>query len=270
MVNIIHPTAIIMEGAILGEDNNIGPYSIIGSKVILGNKNILKSHVVIDGNTSIGHENIFYPFASIGADPQDKKYKGEASKLVIGDKNIFREYTTANPGTETGGMITQVGNNGLFMAASHIAHDCFIGDDVTLANSVALAGHVHVGNFAIIGGLSAVLQRTRIGAHAMIGGMSGVAEDVIPYGVVMGERAHLAGLNVVGLKRRNFSKEVMHEIRRAFEMIFINANLTFSERLRMAKEEFIDSPEVMLMLDFLAEDTTRAICKPNKNVLKNI
>lgn len=269
MVNIIHPTAVIMEGAVLGENNNIGPYSIVGSNVRLGDNNILKSHVVLDGHTTIGNNNQFFSFASIGSITQDKKYQGEESYLVIGNNNVFREYTTANPGTFKGST-TKIGNNCLFMASSHVAHDCFVGNDVTLANSVALAGHVHVGDFAIIGGLSAVLQRTRIGAHAMIGGMSGVAEDVIPYGVVMGERAYLAGLNVVGLKRRNFSKEVMHEIRRAFEMIFINDNLTFSERLRMAKEEFIDSAEVMLMLNFLAEDTTRAICKPNKHTLKNI
>ena len=150
------------------------------------------------------------------------------------------------------------------MMSSHIAHDCQVGNNVVLANCVALAGHVKVDDFVIIGGLSAVLQKTRIGAHAMIGGMSGVAEDVIPYGVVMGERAHLAGLNVVGLKRRQFTKETIHEIRRAFEMIFLNENLTFAERLLMTKEEFLDSPEVMLMLNFLLEDNSRAICKPNK------
>ena len=265
MANLIHPTAIIMGGAILGDNNEIGPFSVVGNKVNIGNNNILKSHVVLDGNTIIGDANQFFPFSSIGASPQDKKYQGEDSQLIIGNKNIFREYATAHPGTESGGMITKIGSDCLFMASSHIAHDCYVGNEVTLANSVALGGHVNVGDFVTIGGLSAVLQRTRIGAYAMIGGMSGVAEDVIPYGVVMGDRAHLAGLNVVGLKRRKFSKESMHEIRRAFEMVFINDNLTFSERLRMAEEEFCDSQEVMLMLSFLAEDNNRAICKPNKN-----
>lgn len=265
MTNLIHPSAIIMEGAEIGNNNEIGPFSIVGNRVKLGNNNIIKSHVVLEGNTVIGDYNQFFPFSSIGAAPQDKKYQGEDSQLIIGNKNIFREYTTAHPGTESGGMITKIGDDCLFMASSHIAHDCYVGNEVTLANSVALGGHVNIADFVTIGGLSAVLQRTRIGAYAMIGGMSGVAEDVIPYGVVMGERAHLAGLNVVGLKRRKFSKEAMHEIRRAFEMVFINVNLTFSERLRMAKEEFFDSEEVMLMLNFLAEDNNRAICKPNKN-----
>jgi UDP-N-acetylglucosamine acyltransferase len=261
MVNIIHPTAVIMDGAILGDNNNIGPYSVLGEKVKLGNGNILKSHVVLDGNTEIGNENQFFSFASIGSVTQDKKYKGEDSRLTIGNNNIFREYTTANPGTLKG-TTTKIGNNCLFMVSSHIAHDCVVGNDVTLANCVALAGHVQVGDFAIIGGLSAVLQRTRIGAHAMIGGMSGVAEDVIPYGVVMGERAHLAGLNVVGLKRRNFSKEAIYDIRKAFEKLFLDDSGTFSERLRMAKEEFSESSEVILMLDFLSEDNANAICKP--------
>ena len=148
------------------------------------------------------------------------------------------------------------------MVSSHIAHDCLIGNNVVLSNCVALAGHVRVDDYAIIGGLSAVLQRTRIGAHAMIGGMSGVAEYVIPYGVVMGERAHLAGINVVGLKRRSFTKEAMQDIRRAFEKLFLEDGGTFSERLKMTKEEFYDSDEVMLMIKFLLEDNANAICKP--------
>jgi UDP-N-acetylglucosamine acyltransferase len=154
------------------------------------------------------------------------------------------------------------------MVSSHIAHDCHVGNDVILANAVALAGHVRIDDFVIIGGLSAVLQRTRIGSHAMIGGMSGVAEDVIPYGVVMGERAHLAGLNIVGLKRRNFSKESMQNIRHAFDKLFLDEEGTFSERLRMAREEFSDSNEVMLMLDFLNADNANAICKPKGDVRK--
>lgn len=266
MTNFIHSTAIIEDGAILGKNNHIGPYCIIHKNVKIGNNNTLKSHVVIDGHTIIGDDNHFFPFASIGSVTQDKKYQGEASELTIGNNNIFREYTTANPGTFKGD-VTQIGNNCLFMVSSHIAHDCIVGDNVILANCVALAGHVRVGDFVIIGGLSAVLQRTRIGSHAMIGGMSGVAEDVIPYGLVMGDRAHLAGLNIVGLKRRNFSKESLYDIRKAFEKLFLEEEGTFSERLRMTKEEFSDSKEVMLMLEFLAEDNANAICKP-KNIKK--
>jgi UDP-N-acetylglucosamine acyltransferase len=265
MTNYIHPSAIVMDGAKLGADNHIGPYCIIGSQVKIGNNNVLKSHVVLDGETVIGNNNQFFSFASIGSVTQDKKYQGEESYLIIGNDNIFREYTTANPGTFKGST-TKIGNGCLFMMSSHIAHDCEVGNNVILANSVALAGHVHVGDFAIIGGLSAVLQRTRVGAHAMIGGMSGVAEDVIPYGVVMGERAHLAGLNVVGLKRRSFSKEAIQDVRRAYEMIFTDDSATFSERLRMAKETFSDSDEVMVMLEFLLAENANAICQPKVNV----
>ncbi len=265
MTNIIHPTAIIMEGAVLGNDNQIGPYCIIHKDVKLGNNNILKSHVVIDGDCNIGNDNQFFPFASIGSLTQDKKYEGGESYLEIGNNNIFREYTTANPGT-LAGSVTKIGNNCLFMVSSHIAHDCFVGNDVTLANCVALAGHVYVGDYVIIGGLSAVLQRTRIGSHAMIGGMSGVAEDVIPYGIVLGERAHLAGLNMVGLKRRGFSREAIHEIRRAYERLFSDETVTFSERLKMVKEEFSECEEVMTMIRFLTDDNSRAFCKPKVNV----
>ncbi len=269
MANVIHPTAIVMDGATLGDNNHIGPYCIIHPEVTLGNNNILKSHVVLDGNTVIGNDNQFFPFSSIGSLPQAKAYPKEKVTLVIGNNNIFREYTTANPGTDAGGLITKIGDHCLFMASSHIAHDCQVGNDVILANCVALAGHVHVGDFAIIGGLSAVLQRTKIGSHSIIGGLSGVAEDVIPYGLVMGERAHLAGLNVVGLKRRKFSRDSINDIRRAYEMIFINNdNATFSERLRMTKEEFSDSEEVMLMINFLLEESknNNSVCKPKPNV----
>ena len=262
MTNVIHPTAVIMEGAKIGNHNHIGPYCIINDKVNLGDHNILKSHVVIDGNSIIGDHNQFYPFASIGSAPQDKKYQGEDSQLIIGNHNIFREYTTANPGTSADKGLTKIGSNNLFMVSSHIAHDCTVGDNIVLANCVALAGHVSVADYAIIGGLSAVHQHTRIGEHAMIGGMSGVAEDVIPYGLVMGDRAHLAGLNMVGLKRRKFSKEAIGDIRRAFEAIFIEDNASFSERLKMTKEAFADSEEVMILLNFMLEDNSRAICKP--------
>ncbi len=262
MSNFIHPTALIMEGAVLGQNNHIGPYCVVNANVILGSDNILKSHVVLDGYTKIGDHNQFFPFASIGTAPQDKKYQGEDSKLIIGSHNIFREYTTANPGTQTGGMITKIGDNCLFMVSSHIAHDCFVGNEVILANCVALAGHVHVGDYAIIGGLSAVLQRTRIGAHAMIGGMSGVAEDVIPYGVVLGERAYLSGLNLVGLKRRNFTKDTINEIRNAYKKIFLNEDGTLSQRVDIVKQESRNCKEVMLMLDFLTEDDSRVFCKP--------
>lgn len=264
MENNIHPTAIIDPKAKIGQNNFIGPYCVIGPEVELGDNNHLKSHVVIDGQTTIGDNNKFFPFSSIGCDPQDKKYKGEKSKLLIGNRNIFREYTTANPGTETGIMATKVGDDNLFMANSHIAHDCIIGNNNTVSNSVALAGHVQIGDFVTIGGLSGVHQNTRIGSYAMIGGLSGVTEDIIPYGMAFGMRnASLVGLNIVGLKRRGFTKEQIFELKSAYDLLFNNNNQkTFNERLNEAVEEFKDSGTVKNMLEFINNDSSRAICRP--------
>jgi UDP-N-acetylglucosamine acyltransferase len=262
MKNKIHKTAIIEEGAVIGSGNVIGPYCVIGSNTKLGNNNVLKSHVIIDAIAEIGDNNTFFPFSSINL-PQDKKYHGEKSRIIIGNDNIFREYSTVNAGTESGGMITKVGSGGLFMMSSHVAHDCVIGDNVVLANNVALAGHVHVGDFAILGGQSAVHQHTRVGEYAMIGGMSAISEDIIPFGMAVGERSNLAGLNVVGMKRRGFSREEIHEVRRAYDMIFIEkSNLTFMERIENAKAEFADSTNIRRMIEFIVSDGTRAVCKP--------
>ena len=197
----IHPTAIIEDGAQLGENVSIGAYSVIGPEVTLGDGVTLESHVVVGGVTSIGAGTHIFPFASIGLQPQDLKFQGEVSRLEIGSNNVIREHVTMNPGTEGGGLLTKVGNDCLFMVGAHVAHDCQVSDHVILVNSATLAGHVEVGEFAIVGGLSAVHQFVRIGKHAMIGGMSGVENDVIPYGTVTGNRAHLLGLNLVGLKR---------------------------------------------------------------------
>ena len=192
----IHPTAIVEKGAELADGVAVGPYCVIGPHVALAEGVKLQSHVVVSGITSIGPNTHVYPFASIGTQPQDLKYKGEPSKLVIGANNIVREHVTMNPGTEGGGMLTEVGNNCLFMMSSHVAHDCHIANHVIMANHATLGGHVSIGEWAILGGLSAVHQFVRIGQHAMVGGMSGVEQDVIPYGSVMGNRARLAGLDV--------------------------------------------------------------------------
>lgn len=257
----IHPTAIVEPGATLGKDVQIGPYCIVGPNVTLGDKVTLHSHVVVAGLTSIGEATEIYPFASIGHRPQDKKFKGEASRLEIGSHNMIREHVTMNPGTEGGGNLTKVGNHGLFMASSHVAHDCLVGDHVILANNATLAGHVSVGNGAIIGGLAAVHQFVRIGEYAMIGGMSPVEKDVIPYGSVMGERATLAGLNLVGLKRRNMEKDLINALRHAFKELFDAENGTLAERAAAVEQKYA-TDEVRSITRFILNHADRAICTP--------
>lgn len=261
MSNIIHPTAIIYDGARLGENVAIGPYCVVGAQVTLGDGVKLHSHVVVDGITTIGEKTEIFPFASIGSRCQDLKYEGEASELVIGKNNVIREHVTMNPGTKGGGMKTVVGDNGLFMVASHIAHDCVIGNNVIMANNATLGGHVHVGDFAVIGGLAAVHQFVRIGAYAVIGGMSGVENDVIPFGRVKGERAFLAGLNLVGLERRGFSKDRIKALQRAFNRLFGDEG-TFEQRVESVAAEFSDDDLVMNVIQFAREKTRFPLCQP--------
>lgn len=260
----IHPTAIVEPGARLGRGVSIGPYSCIGPEVELGDNVTVMAHVVVGGRTTIGPHTRIFPFASLGLQPQDLKYRGEASRLTIGAHTTIREHVTMNPGTEGGGLVTSVGDHCLFMVGSHVAHDCKVGNYVILANNATLAGHVVIDDYAVLGGLSAVHQFVRIGRHAMIGGMSGVEHDVIPYGSVMGDRARLAGLNVVGLKRRNFSREDIHALRTAYRMIFA-AEGTLVERIEDAAEMFKDSPAVMDVVNFIRADSSRAICQPRAN-----
>jgi UDP-N-acetylglucosamine acyltransferase len=260
----IHPTAIVEPGARLGRDVSIGPYSCIGAEVDLAEGVAVMAHAVIGGRTAVGPHTRIFPFASIGLPPQDLKYRGEASRLSIGAHTTIREHVTMNPGTEGGGMLTSVGDHCLFMVGSHVAHDCKVGDYVIMANNATLAGHVFIGDYAILGGLSAVHQFVRIGRHAMVGGMSGVEHDVIPYGSVMGDRARLAGLNAVGLKRRNFSREDIHALRAAYRMIFA-AEGTLAERIEDAAEMFKDSTAVMDIVDFIRADSSRSICQPRTN-----
>jgi UDP-N-acetylglucosamine acyltransferase len=264
MASEIHPTAVISEGATLGADVFIGPYCVVGPQVTLGDRVRLVSHVVVDGMTEIGPDTEIFPFSSIGHRPQDKKFKGEASRLIIGARNVIREHVTMNPGTEGGGLVTRVGDDCLFMASSHVAHDCIVGNGVILANNAMLAGHVTVGDGAILGGLSAVHQFVRIGAYAFIGGMTGAEKDVIPYGMVISERSGLAGLNLVGLKRRSVDRENIHALRHLYKELFLSEHGTLSERaaaLRASKQP----AEVEAVLDFLLADTTRAFCTPNKD-----
>lgn len=257
----VHPTAVVHPSATLGEGVQIGPYCVVGAEVELADSVQLHSHVVVEGNTRIGEGTQVFPFASLGHQPQDKKYRGEHSRLVIGKHNIIREHVTMNPGTETGTMVTEVGDNGLFMVGSHVAHDCQVGDHVILANNATLAGHCRVGDYAILGGLSAVHQFVRIGSHAFIGGMSGVENDVIPFGMALGNRARLAGLNIVGLKRRDFAREQIHTLRKAYRLLF-SAEGTLAERLDDVEKMFADDANVQLIISFIRENADRALCVP--------
>ncbi len=257
----IHATAIVEAGAKLGEDVTVGPFCCVGPDVELGDGVRIISHSVVAGKTTVGPNCHIYPFSSIGHQPQDLKFHGEQSRLEIGADNIIREHVTMNPGTEGGGMLTRIGDGCLFMIGAHVAHDCQIGDHVILVNNATLGGHVEIGEWAIVGGLSAVHQFVRIGRHAMIGGMSGVENDVIPYGSVVGNRAHLSGLNLVGLKRRNFSRDVIHDLRRAYRLIFAQEG-SQGERLADVAELLADVEPVMEIVDFIGEKASRAICQP--------
>jgi len=257
----IHPGAVISPGAKIGEGVSIGPFCSVGAGVELADGVTLISHVSISGLTKIGSGTRIFPFASLGFEPQDLKYQGEQSELIIGANNVIREHVTMNPGTQGGGLVTRIGDNCLFMVGSHVAHDCQIEDHAILVNNATLAGHVEVGEWAIVGGLSAVHQFVRIGKHAMIGGMSGVENDVIPYGSVIGNRARLSGLNIVGIKRRNFSRDEIHDLRKAYRLIFAQEG-TLAERLEDVAEDFSENVPVMEILDFIRKDSSRAICQP--------
>jgi UDP-N-acetylglucosamine acyltransferase len=221
----------------------------------------LISHAVVDGRTYVGEGTRIFPFASIGLEPQDLKYRGEDSELVIGRNNTIREYVTMNPGTIGGGMVTRVGDNCLFMVGVHVAHDCQIGNGVVMANNATLAGHVVVEQYAVLGGLCAVHQYVRIGKHAMIGGMSGVERDVIPYGQVMGDRARLCGLNIVGMQRRGFSREHIQGLRNAYQFLF-SSDGTLIERVNETAERFNGIGPVDDIIEFIRADSSRAICQP--------
>ena len=257
---MIDKTAIIDPKAKISNNVKIGPYSVIGPNVEIGEGTIVQSHVNITGDTKIGLNNKIYPFASIGNDPQDLKFKGEETKLEIGDNNKIREYVTINPGTEGGGGLTKVGNNCLFMVSAHIAHDCLVGDNVILANNVPLGGHAHVDDNAIIGGNSAVQQFTRVGKFAMIGGMCGVVRDVIPYGIAHGNRSVLQGLNLIGLRRKEIPNKEIIKLSDAYKEIFKNENLT--ENLINLPSELKKNKLVMEVVNFIEKDKKRPICTP--------
>lgn len=260
----IHETAIVGKGAQLGRNVSVGPYCVVGPNVELGDGVTLTSHVAVDGHTTIGANTKIYPFAAVGFAPQNLKYKGEPTKLVIGNNTVVREHVTIHPGTVGGGGITTVGNNCLLMVGSHIAHDCRVGDHVMMANNATLGGHVAVGDYAVIGGLCAVHQFVRIGRYAMIGGMSGVDHDVIPYGSVMGNRAVLSGLNIVGLKRRGFDRRQIHDLRAAYRLLFAKEG-TMNERVAGVANTFHDNEAVMEIVTFMRADSSRPVSMPTSS-----
>lgn len=259
----IHPTAIIEDGAQIGENVSVGAYSVIGPHVTLKDHVVVQSHVVVGGHTQVGAGTQIYPFASIGQAPQDLKYRGEPSRLIIGKNNTIREHVTMNPGTADGAMETIIGDNGLFMMACHVAHDCVVGNNVILANNATLAGHVQVGDYAVLGGLCAVHQFIRIGHHAVIGGMSGVDTDVIPYGRVKGERAFLAGLNLVGLERSGLEKDEIKALQRAYSALF-NGDGTMDDRIAAIGESHKDNPQIMSIIEFARGKKRFPLCQPQR------
>jgi UDP-N-acetylglucosamine acyltransferase len=257
----IHPTAVVGEGARLGDGVRIGPFCVVGDEVRLGDGVELLSHVVLDGHTEIGARTKIHPFASLGAAPQHLKYAGEPSRLVIGADCVIREHVTMNPGTAFGGMETVIGDHCYFMVGSHVAHDCHIGNHVIFINNATIGGHCQVGDFAILGGLAAVHQWVRIGEYAFVGGTSGVENDVIPFGSVLGNRAYLGGLNIVGLKRHGFEREDIHTLRQAYRLLFSNEG-TLAERVEDVGGVFPDHPLVQIVVEFIRSGSDRALCMP--------
>jgi len=261
----IHPTAIVDSGAELGATTKVGPFCHVGRHVQLGEHVELLSHVAIAGRTTVGDGTRVFPFASIGHQPQDLKYKGEESRLVIGRNNTIREQVTINPGTEGGGMLTKIGDSCLFMVGVHVAHDCQIGNEVIMANNATLAGHVKVGDYAVFGGLSAVHQFVRVGQYAMVGGVTGVERDVIPYGSVLGDRARLSGLNIVGMQRRGFSREEIQGLRNAYQALFESDEGTFAERVASVATRFAGVRPVEDVLRFIREESSRGLVQPKSS-----
>ena len=257
---MIHKSSVIDPKAKIGKNVKIGPFCYVGPNVSLDENVELISNVHIEGRTKIGIGTKIFPFASLGTQPQDLKYKGERNSLDIGNNNLIREYVTINPGTEGGGSKTFIGNNCLFMISSHIAHDCKIGDNVIIANNVPLGGHVTVEDNVIIGGNSAVQQFTRIGRLAMIGGMTGVLKDVIPFGLSIGNRNYLQGLNLIGLRRQKYENQKIIGLDKAYKEIFASKNL--HENLSKINGEYQGNELVNEVISFIEKDKKRPICSP--------
>ncbi len=257
---MIHKTAIVDKNAKILDNVDIGPYCVVGPEVEIGSNSVLYSHVNVVGNTKIGKNNQIFPFSSIGTPPQDLKYKGEKNSLVIGNNNKFREYVNINPGTVQGGGITSIGDNNLFMVYCHVAHDCKILNNIVLANNVQVGGHVTIENNAIVGGSCAIHQFSRIGEAAMIGGMTGVLSDVIPYGLSLGNRNNLMGLNLIGLRRSKVSNENIKKIQSAYEIIF--KSVKFRENIEKLDNDLKNNEFIKKILNFINTDKKRPISLP--------
>jgi len=257
---MIHQSSVIDAKANISKNVKIGPFCYVGPEVQLGENVELLSNVHLEGNTTIGNGTRIFPYASIGTQPQDLKYKNEKNSIVIGNNNIIREYVTINPGTEGGGSKTIIGNNCMFMISSHVAHDCKIGNNVIIANNVPLGGHVTIEDFVVIGGNSAVQQFTRIGRLAMIGGMTGVLKDVIPFGLSIGNRNYLQGLNLIGLRRKKYENKKIMGLDKAYKEIFSSKNL--HENLNKINGEYKGNELVNEVITFLEKDKKRPICSP--------
>ena len=259
-MSVIHPSAIVAPGATIGEGARIGPWCTVGPEVVIGDGAELVSHVVVDGRTRIGPGAKLWPFATVGLPPQDLKYKGEPTETEVGARTQVREHVTIHRGTVTGTGVTRVGADCLLMAVVHVAHDCDIGDGVIVANNVVMGGHVQIGDGAVIGGAAALHQFVRIGRGAMIGGVSGVEADVIPFGTVIGNRARLTGLNVIGLKRRGVDRARMHALRAAFRRVFFGDQV-FAERVAAVRAEYGGEPLVAEMLAFVEAPSKRGLIR---------
>lgn len=260
----IHPLALVEDGAVVGDNVSIGPFCHVGPQVTLGSGCRLLSHVVVSGKTKIGSNCTIHPTAVIGGDPQSVHHAGEETTLEIGDNCTMREGVTMNTGTVGGGGRTVVGNNNLFLACSHVAHDCRLGNNIIMSNSVLLAGHVTIEDRVILGGGSAVHQFCRIGTQAFVGGLSGVAYDVIPYGMLNGNPGVLGGLNVVGMTRAGIDRATIHRVRKAYKEIFEGQG-SIRENAARIRDEFADCAEAVTILDFIAADAERAITSPKRS-----
>lgn len=257
----IHPTAVVDKSAEFGDDVEVGPGCVIGPNVKLGDRTRLVAHVFIESHTALGKDNVVFPFAALGGAPQDLSYRGEATRLEIGDNNVIREHATLSRGTARGRSVTSIGNNCLIMGNCHVAHDCDVGDNVIMAQTATIGGHVKVGDFAFLGGLAGVHQHGRIGRYAFVGASALMTTDLIPFGSAIGNHAHLGGLNVVGLKRRGFSREQIHDLRAAYRLLFAEEG-TFQERLEDCAELYASNPHVMEIVSFIRVDAARPLCMP--------
>ena len=257
---MIHNTAIVDKKSKISENVEIGPYCVVGPDVEIGKSSKLHSHVSIKGNTKIGQNNEIFPFVSIGTPPQDLKYKGEKNFIVIGDNNKLREYVNINPGTSQGGTITKIGNNNLMMVYCHIAHDCNLGNNIVLANNVQVGGHVTIEDNAIVGGSCAIHQYSRIGNLSMVGGMTGVLSDVIPFGLSLGNRNNLVGLNLIGLRRAKILNEDIKILQKFYDIVFCNQN--FRSNIENLNNDLKENKYVKTIIDFINSDKKRPISLP--------